>query len=367
MQQAAPPRLEDLARAGGFERIGVCDVEPFIDTLVQMRERVQEGHIGRLHFTYTDPDRATDIRRSFPWAVRIVVAAWTYLPGAGGPADRDGTGRVARFAIDDAYVPLRRGLREVAAELEKCGFRAEVVVDDNRMVDRAAAVRAGLGWWGKSTMVIAPGVGPWFLIGSVVTDAPIPVTEPMRRECGTCVACIPACPTGALIRPGVLDANLCLAAIAQAPGVIPRRLRVAMGDRLYGCDDCLEACPPGRQMFASSAPRGGIDLLGLLASSDRTILAEYEHFYIPRRRARFLRRNALVVLGNIGDERHIGVLAGYLGHRDWLLRVHAAWALGQIGGRAAGAALLAAADVETNDEVRDEIIRALDRSGHQVR
>ena len=130
---------------------------------------------------------------------------------------------------------------------QAAGHRAAVLCDDSRLVDRAAAVRAGVGWWGKSTMVLAPGHGPWLLLGSVVTDASLPPDTPMARDCGTCAACLPACPTGALVAPGVLDARRCLAALAQSPGAIPREFRRAMGDRLYGCDDCLEACPPGQR------------------------------------------------------------------------------------------------------------------------
>lgn len=312
-------------------------------------------------FTFTDPDVSTDIRRSFPWAERLVVGIRSYLPAAGHPGEGvAGRGRIARFAVGDSYRPLRSALAAIAAELTGSGYRAEVLADDSRLVDRAAAVRAGVGWWGKSAMVLSPGAGPWFLIGSVVTDAPLAVSEPMERSCGTCRACLPACPTGALIAPGVLDARLCLAALAQGPGVIPRDMRPLLEDRIYGCDECLAACPPGSRLLESAvASRGSVDLVALLRSSDRDLLDDFTHFYLPSRHPRVLRRNALVALGNTGHEEHLDLVAGYLGNPDWLLRVHAVWAVHRLGERLelerAGRFLRHAASRERSPEVREEL------------
>ena len=207
-------------------------------------------------------------------------------------------------------------------------------------------------------MVLTPRHGPWLLLGSVVTDADLAVDEPMRRDCGTCDACLSACPTGALTD-GVLDARLCLARLLQAPGVIPIGLRKAVGDRVYGCDDCLEACPPGRRALGSDhRVSGRVDLVATLQMSDRGLLETHDHWYIPRRNARYLRRNILVALGNTGGERAVSVAAGYLGHPDWLLRAHAAWTLGRLGGPAAAAALGEASAFERHPEVRMEIVTA---------
>jgi epoxyqueuosine reductase len=241
------------------------------------------------------------------------------------------------------------------------GHRAAVLCDDSRLVDRPAAVRAGVGWWGKSTMVLAPGHGPWLLLGSVVTDAVLPADPPMGRDCGTCTACLPACPTGALVAPGVLDARRCLAALAQSPGTIPQEWRVAMGDRLYGCDACLEACPPGQRWLkvAGASGEGRVDLLEVLASSDPVLLERFGHFYLPGRQARYLRRNALVALGNSGGVGAVAAAADSLAGPDPLLRAHAAWALGRLGGPEAGAALRAAEGREPEATVREEIAAAL--------
>ncbi len=335
---------------------------PFPETVADLVAAVDSGRSGGLPFTFSDPATAGDVRRSFPWAHRMVVVATSYLPAAGAPGSGiAGTARIARFAEADHYRPLREALDAVAAVLRGSGHRAEVVVDDHRLVDRAAAVRAGVGWWGKSTMVLVPGFGPWVLLGGVVTDADLAETTAMRRSCGTCVACIPACPTGAIVAPGVLDARRCLAAVLQSPGMIPVQLRPLVGDRLYGCDDCLEACPPGDRALVAgeSVFAGRVDVYRMLAVDDRTLRAAFPHFYVPRNQGRWLRRNALVVLGNCGGAAAIGVLAGYAAHHDPMLRGHAAWALGRIDDSRARAVLVRVASTDPDAAVVAEAAAGL--------
>lgn len=364
-------RLDRVARKAGADGFGVCDVAPFEDVAVEMTRRVADGSSADLQFTYRDPSVATDVRRTFPWAQRLVVLASAYVPEAGSPGPAaPGSGRIARFATRDHYLALRHALDEVVGTLTSAGHRAESLSDDNRLVDRAAAVRAGVGWWGKSTLVLAPGHGPWMLLGSVVTDAVLDVSPPMRRDCGTCDACLPACPTGAIVAPGVLDARRCLARWAQAPGVIPAGMREPMGDRIYGCDDCLTACPPGlRALSTVQEEAGRVDLVELLGTPDRVLLERYGHFYLPGRSPMILRRNAIVALGNSvgrgGDGAATAciVLGGYLGHQHWSLRLHAAWSLGVIGGRPAAALLEAAMPAESDVRVRDAIVAALTTIG----
>jgi len=355
------PSLAAAAESAGLVGYGVCDASPFGEAAHSIADANDSGRAAGLHFTYTEP-AATDVTRSFPWARSIVVGAWSYLEQAGSPGPQAaGSGRVARFATDEHYADLREALARLAGVLAAEGHLAEILIDDNRLVDRAAAVRAGVGWWGKNTMVLAPGIGPWMLLGSIVTDAALEATEPMKRDCGSCEACLPACPTGALVVPGVLDARLCLAYWAQAPGTIPVELREAMADRVYGCDDCLEACPPGqRALDEHSATRAGrLELAEILGADSTTLLERLSHFYVPKRNARFLRRNALVALGNVGAPDAVAIAAGFLGHPDELLRSHAAWALGSLGGPMARAALGARASVERSPDVGHEISQAL--------
>ena len=353
-------RVEAIARASGLDRVGFAGTEAFPEVEVAMRRRIDNGMSTGLGFTYRDPGTATAPRSSFPWGRTLVVGARAYLPESGSPdlepESVAPTGKVSRVAAGDGYQPLRRGLEGIAALLKAEGYRAEVLCDDSRLVDRAAAVRAGLGWWGKNTMVLIAGIGPWAVVGSVITDAELAPDQPLDRDCGSCSACLPACPTGALVAPGVLDAERCLAAWAQRPGLVPPGYRISMGDRLYGCDDCLVACPPGGKLLRRTVEPGGrFDLRSILRASDQTLLTWFGHWFIPNRDPGIVRRNALIAAGNSSSEEIIPEVALYAGHPDWVLRAHAAWALARIGGLAAGAVLDQRRTDEPDVRVRAEL------------
>ncbi len=357
-------RILSRGLEAGLDRIGVCSSDPFPGVRADLASRKAAGLSSTLGFTYARPNVASVPRATFPWASTLVVAGVAYMPAAGDPGpSMPGTGRIARFAESDFYQPLRHGLEQVAAALESDGYRGEVMADDGRLVDRAVAHRAGIGWWGKNTMILAPDVGPWMLLGSVLTDAPLTLSVPMKRDCGSCEACLPACPTGALVAPGVLDARRCLAAIVQLPGDIPIEFRAAMGDRVYGCDECLDVCPPGkRRLTGERGGAGRVDLVDILTSSPDELAARFERFYIPGRDGRYLQRNAIVALGNSGDERHVTVLGGFL-ESDPMLARHAAWALGRIGGDAAREALRTATPSAHTEAEISLALAALDPSG----
>ncbi len=338
-------------------RVGITDCAPFPEIAKTIEDRVSAGLNGGLGFTYAAPEASTDPSASFPWGQSIVVAAIPYL------ADGDGEDvhrSVARFADGDRYVRVRETLALVERVLADQGHHAEQVFDDDRLVDRVVAIRAGIAWNGKSTMALTPGHGPWFLIGSVVTDAVLEPGEPMVRTCGTCTACLPACPTGAIIAPGVLDASRCLAAVLQRPGSIPIDLREAVGSRIYGCDDCLVACPPGDPVLAPLSFGGGrLQPASVLRMSDDELESVAGHWYVPKRNMRFVRRNSLVAAGNGASEHDLALLCGYLGHPDPMLRIHAAWALGRSNSERSYAALVAASGDEQDPDVREEIDAAL--------
>lgn len=351
--------LTELAAAHGLDAVGFAGADPFEDTRRHLEARRAAGLHGGMHFTYGRPDRSCDPAATVPGARSLVVAAKAY---GGGPAPKRASGAVARYARSDHYGVLRHGLEALAGRLRAGGWRAEVRCDDNRLVDRAAAVRAGLGWFGRNTLVLLPGRGSWFVLGSVVTDARLagagrPLTP--AEGCGPCRRCLSACPTGAL-SDGVLDARRCLAWLLEAPGVFPVEHRVALGGRVYGCDACQEACPVNRR-FAPAAPAdttgATVDLLALLASSDEELLSRHRRWYVARRQARYLRRNALVALGNVGDggdPATAAALADALAHPDPLVRAHAAWAAARLG----RPDLLAAVAGDDDPQVRAELAAA---------
>ena len=339
---ARVPDVHDLRAAGlgaGLDAVEVTTAEPFVEVRRDLEERKAAGLHAGMAFTYRQPARSTDPEMALREAAALVVGARSYLVDddatAGPPAV---AGRVARYAWDDHYALLKDGLKAVAAVLEEHGWRARVLADDNAMVDRAAAHRAGIGWWGKNANLLLPGLGSWYVLGCVVTDAPVAATStPVEDRCGSCRRCLDGCPTGAITAPGVVDARRCLSWLLQAEGPFPREHRIALSDRIYGCDDCQEVCPPNRRAPARGA-RGGeepwADLVRLLDPGDDVVLERAQRWYIPKRDVRYVRRNALVVLGNAGDGRDpvvADLLRRYLTDPDPLLRGHAVWAARRLG------------------------------------
>jgi epoxyqueuosine reductase len=333
--------LRSVGLQSGLEAIGFAPAEPFITTRGDLVRRRAEGLHGGMQFTYRNPGRSTDPRRALPGARTLVVGARRYLRQPPSSCPAAVPARVARYSWVDHYGPLRAALGAVAARLEAAGFRARVVADDNALVDREAARRAGIGWFGKNTNLLLPGRGSWFVLGSVITDAALPASAPARGGCGACARCLPACPTGALVAPGVLDARRCLAWLLQAPGVFPSAHRVAVGDRMYGCDDCQEVCPPNQAdsrrrppPTAEDGSEAAADALWVLGATDAELLERYGRWYIPGRQPCYLRRNALLVLGNTADPARSDVRAAIgaaLAHPDPLVRGHAVWAAARLG------------------------------------
>jgi epoxyqueuosine reductase len=355
--------VQRIGTDAGLDAVGVAPAEPFVDTRRHLEERKAAGLHGGMQFTYRNPARSTDPTRALRGARSLVVGARRYLqadPTA--PTDGPPRGRVARYSWRDHYEPLRESLKVVANYLEGRGFHALVLADDNALVDRQAAYQAGLGWYGKNTNLLLPGRGSWFVLGAVITDAPLADSaRPLEDGCGSCRRCLPACPTGALIAPGVLDARRCLAWLVQAPGVFPAEYRVALGDRMYGCDECQEVCPVNLRAAQSDPPppapaddQPTVDLLELLAASDEFLLDRYGRWYIPQRQPRYLRRNALIVLGNTasGTDPAVGqTLAGALANADPLIRAHAVWAAARLGRED----LLAAVEGDPDEMVQAEL------------
>jgi len=328
----------DAGRQAGLVAVGVADVEPFDDVRVVLEERRAAGLAADMQFTYRNPGRSTDPARSMGEVRSLVVGAWPY-PGGALPSPPPGApvGRVARYATDDHYAGLRRALGAMASVLEGAGHRTRVLADDNALVDRAAAHRAGIGWWGRNANLLVPGHGSWVVLGSVLTDAELPRTPaPVPDGCGPCRRCVDACPTDAIVGPGVIDARRCLAWLVQAPGSLPRQYRVALGDRVYGCDDCQEVCPPGRRPSDEDLADAGswVDLVAMCDATDDELLARHGRWYVAERNPDHLRRNALVALGNVADPADPAVarvVASHLAHPSSMVRAHAVWAARRLG------------------------------------
>lgn len=349
--------LIDFARSRGLDRVGITHAGILERSRVALVDRRERGLADTMGFTFRDPERSTDPTRAVDGARSILVGALSYAgdePESSlvGSSDIQSSieqsmkhpiARVARYARVDVYTPLRRALQDVALRLRADGFRAVVFADENDLVDREVAWRAGLGWWGKNANLLLPGAGSWFVLGSVITTAELlPTAGPAPDGCGSCRRCLDDCPTGAIVDAGVVDARRCLAWLVQKPGIFPREYRVALGDRIYGCDDCQESCPPTVRLgsrvparHVDGGPGRHVDLMEMLIADDADLLERYGRWYIAERDPRWLRRNGLVILGNVArvpvDEWVREILGRYLSHRDPMLRAHAVWTARRLG------------------------------------
>jgi len=264
-----------------------------------------------------------------PGARTVISAALCYY--APGPNPEPGQGRLPRYTWTDAYALLRERLDALGRRLGS-GYR--VLVDANQHVDREAAARAGVGFYGKNTLLITRRHGSWVVLGTLVTDVEIEPTPPLHADCGSCTLCIEACPTDALDEPGTLDATRCLSYWTQSPEPIPEEYREPLEDQVYGCDICQDVCPWNRGIERRRAdeplPAGAeptVSLLEWLEADGEELRRRYDRLYVPRNDPRYLRRNALVALGNSGGPEHRETLAAYAESDDELLREHASWAL----------------------------------------
>ncbi len=330
----------ERGRSAGLAAIGVTTADVLEPAASVLPLRSAAGLAADMAFTYRNPVRSTDPARSLPGARSIVAGALGYRR-APAPPPSQMAGRVAQYAWSDHYGRLKQALDVVADLLRSEGYRAVVHADDNHLVDRNVAYRAGLGWYGKNANLLLPGVGSWFVLGSVLTDAPLVANrQPSVDGCGTCSRCIDDCPTAAIVGPGIVDARRCLAWLVQARGPIPVEFREPLGDRIYGCDECQEVCPPNigtdRRDDPNRAESGAdpwIDLVWLLTADDAELMARVGRWYLADRNPDVVRRTALVVLGNIGAGRPEtpALIRRHVDQEAALLRAHAVWAARRTG------------------------------------
>lgn len=337
--------IQAIAAEHGIQHLGVAPAGILERARAALLERKDAGLHSDMEFTYRNPERSTDPQRAVEHARSIIVAARPYLAEHEPERPAGVQARVGRYAWVDHYAPLRVGLRAIAFRIRGADHRAVAFADDNSVVDREVAYLGGLGWFGKNANILLPGAGSFFVLGSIITTADYPVSTPIADGCGTCTRCLDGCPTGAIVAPGVVDANKCLAWLAQRPGTFPVEFREALGDRLYGCDDCQEVCPPsvrlgGRHHIdlteGDEPVQAWVDVLDLLEANDGELIERFGRWYLADRNPVWWRRNGLIVLGNIGDpgdERTRRVLAHYRSHDDELIREHAEWATAQLSRR----------------------------------
>ena len=371
--------VKNRAKALGFCAVGITGADPFEEAETAAATRTAEGLMDGL--TWWSDGRAhasADPRRNTPDARSVIALAYPYpTPVPSESRDEDGPrGRIASYALGrDYHEVLLERMQPLLAMLREQGHRAKSYVDHGWMLDRAAAARAGLGWLGKNTNLLVPGTGSSVLLAEIVTSAQLDQDEPVKKSCGSCDACLRVCPTGALVAPGVLDNRRCISfwTIVHR-GVIPLEMRPLIGDWIFGCDLCQEVCPINAGARPALPDADAVQAFGppleprprleeLLRLDDEGFRARFRDSAVWRTRRAGLLRNVCIALGNVADRASSPALTAALDDPEPLVRGHAAWALGRLGGSAARAALQQALSRELDAQVRDECALALQECG----
>lgn len=331
-------RVKALALEMGFDLVGIARAEAPPE-LAFFAEWVSRGYAGEMAYLTSQVARRSDLRTAFPWARSVISVALQYdTPhpySIDSPTER---AWISRYAWGDDYHDVMKAMLErLAARLQgEIGpFEARAYVDTGPIVERAYAAAAGIGAWGKNTCLLHPEHGSWFFLGEIVTDLDLPSDTPRSDMCGTCTACIEACPTGALPAPYVLDATRCISYLTiELRGSIPASQREDLGHHVFGCDICQDVCPWNRKRRhrgqGSFEPRESLlaPQLDSLASLDEKLFVErFQGSAVKRAKRRGLLRNVAVALGN---SRHPGrreILERLSHDPDPLVREHALWAL----------------------------------------
>jgi epoxyqueuosine reductase len=380
MQMSLTERLKQLARELGFCAVGITSAEPFLEAEAAAAERTKQGLMDGLSWwSEARVHASARPRRSTPDARSVIALAYPHPGGEGRPSEApdDGPrGRIAAYALGgDYHEVLLDRMQPLLALLRGTGYSAKTYVDHGWLLDRAAAARAGIGWLGKNTNLLVPGSGSYVLLSEIVTSAQLDQDRPLKKSCGACDACMRHCPTGALTAPGVLDNRRCISFwTIEHRGVIPPPMRPLIGDWIFGCDLCQEVCPvnatprhPGRDREAVEAFGPLIDarprLEALLTLDEAAFRERFVGSAVWRARRSGLLRNVCIALGNAGDRRSVAALARALHDPEPLIRGHAAWALGRLGGSAASIALEQAIKRDADSWVRDECASALEACG----
>ena len=336
-------RAKAFALEAGFDLAGVAAADAPRE-LAFFAEWVARGHAGELAYLASQVERRSDLRRAFPWARSLLAVGLQYdTPHPYSTATPAGRGWIARYAWGEDYHDVMKAMllrvgERLAAEAGPCRWRA--YADTGPIVERAWAAAAGLGAWGKNTCLLHPEHGSWFFLGEIVTELELAPDAPRPDLCGSCTACLDACPTGALVAPYELDATRCISYLTiELKGAIPEDRRRGVGRHVFGCDICQDVCPWNRRRRRRGGtpfePRPGAvapDLEELAALDDAAFRERFRRSPLKRAKRRGLLRNVAIALGNAGDLRHRAVLERLAGDLDPVVREHALWALRRLGG-----------------------------------
>ena len=335
--------LQTLARAEGFDSFGVADPDTAGEAGPRLRQWLAAGHHGDMDWLAETVERRVHVRAMWPDALRVVLLGLNYGPDEDPRAvlARRSQGAISVYAQGEDYHELIKAkLKRLARALLAAAGSGDVkvFVDTAPLMEKPLAQAAGLGWQGKHTNLVSRARGSWLFLGAIATTLDLPPDPPSADHCGQCRACLDACPTAAFPAPYRLDARRCISYLTiEHKGPIPRALRPLMGNRIYGCDDCLAACPwnkfaaSGREMkLAARAENRAPDLADLAALDDAAFRARFAKSPIKRTGRTRMMRNVLVAIGNSGDARLAAPAEALLADPEPVVRGAAVWALSRL-------------------------------------
>jgi len=342
-----------LARELGFDLCRFAKAET-PEHAAEFRDWLDRGDAGEMNYLARNSERRCDPRQILPDAKTVIVLALNYFqgkesaaagvsPAKGATGTPTATGRIARYAWGDDYHGLiEKKLAVIDQFLRECGGRQKCYVDTGPMLERDYAASAGIGWHGKSTMLLNREFGTWFFLAEILTTLEFAPDSAQKNYCGRCTRCIDACPTGAITAPHQVDARRCISYLTiELKGSIPSELRPLIGDRIYGCDDCLDACPWNRfarvsreTAFAMHPEVAAMKLRDYLSLDDDKFRRLFRNSPTKRTKRRGLQRNVCVALGNVGTIDDLPALERAAVDAEPLIAEHAQWAIERIKERA---------------------------------
>lgn len=362
--------LKDFAERIGLDIVRVTSAEPFSEAANRIKAQIRRGF--RPEWRIEEVDTYCNPKSFLPDAKSVVVAAECYLTSEPVDLSKPGEphGTIARYTWRNYYYDVKVKLKKVAEFLKKrigAGFRYRCY-SNGPLAEKPAAERAGVGWYGKHGIIVTKQYGSWIVLGELITNIELKEDEALDESCGNCEACINACPTNAIVEPYILDVPKCLQYMTHHQMVMPNHVREAWGKRLYGCTTCQEVCPINKKVKPKNRkPSYGyvgpsLPLKSVLQMNEKEYRRRFRENQIGHWWVSFgaIQRNAVVALGNIGDSTAIPILAQKLEKsRSTIIKRHAAWAMGKIGGQEAKITLEKALKRELNPQIRKEIKDAL--------
>ncbi|MXZ00103.1 tRNA epoxyqueuosine(34) reductase QueG [Candidatus Poribacteria bacterium] len=374
-------QIQARAHKLGFELVGIIPAAQS-ETIARYQQWIENGYAGKMGYLEKHLPLKRDVRQLLAEAKSVISLAMNYytLDPPKPLAENPARGQISRYAWGDDYHDIiRQRLSELVDFIKQTAeteLQTRVCVDTAPIIEREYAEKAGIGWIGKNTNLIHWRSGSWYFLAEVLVSIALePETLPLRGGCGTCTRCIEACPTDAIVEPNLLDSRRCISYLTiELKERIPKAFRSKMGNLIYGCDICQEVCPWNSKAVPTDdpafQPRDGNlapTLLSLIGMTQQEFSRRFKGSPIKRAKRRGFLRNVLIAIGNWGEQRAVPALKKALTDDESLVRSHAAWALGQIGGTAAERILQTQLTVETEHEVITEIQDALLEIAHSSR